>query len=208
MRAFWLIILLAVAAPLAFAQLDSDTVTVSVSQSFNLPDDTVLFTADVSTGVNASLDEVVARLKNAGITSAMFYGLSSVEDPPALDWLFAIPVPFSEMQATMARLTGLKVTFYLQHSDVSQQSLDAQQCSMRNLMALARARAKTMADAAELAVGDVLALSDENTLIASYSISVQKVFGPNQESGVIQTQQSFSPPCSLTVKFKLLRYHY
>src|SRR6266849_5462325 len=110
MRTLWLIILLAIAESSAFAQLDSDTLTVSVSQSFNFQPDTVLFTADVSTNLNASLHEVVARLKNAGITSASFYRVTSGEDPPALHWLFTISVPISELQVTIARLTGLNVT--------------------------------------------------------------------------------------------------
>ncbi len=212
MRTLWFLIMLAIAESLAFAQLDSDTLAVSVSQSHIFQPDTVLFTVDVSTGVNASLDEVVARFKNAGITSAIFYGLSSVEDPPALDWLFTVSVPISELQATIARLAGLNVTFYLQGSRVSQQLLDAQQCSLPNLMALARAQAKKMADAVELAVGDVLALSDENSLITSYNfVSVPTLAvrnGFNQVSGGFLTQAVTGSNCSLTVKFKLLRYHY
>ncbi len=210
MRALQLIILLATGGSLALAQLDSDTLTVSVSQSYNLKADQVRFSADVNTGVNTNLDEVVTKLKSAGITTAIFSDLSSDAEPPALHWFFTLSVPISEIKATIAQLTGLKIMFYIQGLEISQQMRDAQPCSMSNLIASAQAQAKKMAASAELAVGDVLALSDENSLITSYNfVSVQKLpQGFNQVSGVLLTQPVIGSNCSMTVKFKLLRYHY
>src|SRR5260370_20758386 len=169
MRTFWLIIPLAIAESLAFAQLDSDTLTVSVSQSFKFQPDQVVFNGDVITSVNVGLDEVIAKLKGVGITSAMFSGVYSIKDPLTLRWHFTVPVPLSDLQATIARLTALKVTFYLQGSQVSQQSRDAQQCYVPSLMALAQSRAKAMADPVELVVGQVLELSDESGVGFGYS---------------------------------------
>jgi hypothetical protein len=210
MRALRLIILLATGGSLALAQLDSDTLTVSVSQSFSLQADQVQLSVDVNTGVNTGLDEVITTLKSAGINSAIFSDLRSDADPPALHWLFDISVPISEIKSTIARLTGLKITFYLLGLQISQQMRDAQPCSMSNLMASAQVQAKKMADAAELTVGDALALSDENSLTTSYGfVSVQKFTqGFNQVSGVLLSQPVIGSNCFMTVKFKLLRYHY
>jgi uncharacterized protein YggE len=210
MRALRLIMFLAAGESLALAQLDSDTLTVSVSQTFSLRADQVQLSVDVNTGVNTGLDEVITKLNGAGITSAIFSNLSSDADPPALHWFFTLSVPVSEIKSTIAQLTGLKIIFYIQGLQISQQMRDAQSCSMSNLMASAQVQAKKMADAAELAVGDVLALSDEGALLASYSISVppapaQQWF--RQASAALVIQPVLGSNCSLTVKFKLLRYH-
>src|SRR5260370_2090335 len=126
MRSLWLIILLAIVESLAFVQLDSDTLTVSVSQCFKFQPDQVVFTADVSTGVNVGLDEVVGRLKGAGIRSTSFSGVYSIKDPQMLRWHFSVPVPVSDVHATIARFTSLKLTFYLQGTQVSPELRDAQ----------------------------------------------------------------------------------
>ena len=168
MRTLWLVILLAIGESLGFGQLDSDTLTVSVFQSFIPPPDQVVFSASVNTGVNTGLDEVIAQLKSSGITSAIFSGLYSDVDPPALHWFFTVLVPFSEMQATIARLTGPNLAFDMRGAQVSQQLREVQPCSMSSLMASAQGRAKKMADAVELVVGQVLELSDENGFGVGY----------------------------------------
>src|SRR5258708_1502365 len=208
MRILWLIIVVGTGGWLAFAQLDSDTVTVSVLQSFSLQPDQVTFSADVSTGMNTGLDDVITKLRSAGITSAMFSGLYSEVDPPALHWLFTISVAISELQPTMARLTALKLPFYMeQGSQVSQQLREAQPCSMSSLLAFAQARATKMADAVELVVGRVVELSDESGF---GSVSVGRApAGYKLPAFLLTTPAPIQPgTCSLTVKFKLLRYHY
>ena len=64
-------------ASLAFGQLDSNSITVTASQSVNLQPDQVLFAVYVSTPLTASLDDVLAAVKGAGITSANFSGVYS-----------------------------------------------------------------------------------------------------------------------------------
>jgi hypothetical protein len=208
MRALRLIMFLAAGESLALAQLDSDTLTVSVSQTFSLRADQVQLSVDVNTGVNTGLDEVITKLNGAGITSAIFSNLSSDADPPALHWFFTLSVPISEIKATIAQLTGLKVIFYIQGLQISQQMRDAQSCSMSNLMASAQVQAKKMANAAELVVGQVLELSDE---IGFGSISVGQAL-PARGYGPINALLTTPAPipsggCVMTVKFKLLRYH-
>ncbi len=208
MRALRLIILLATGGSLALAQLDSDTLTVSVSQSFSLRADQVQLSVDVNTGVNTSLDEVITNLKGAGISSAIFSDLYSDADPPTLHWIFNVSVPISEIKGTIAQLTGLKIIFYIQGLQTSQQMRDAQSCSMSNLMASAQTQAKKMADAAELVVGQVLELSDGAGFGSVSFGQVLGVPGPGPFRSLLTTPAPIpSGGCLMTVKFKLLRYH-
>ncbi len=64
---------LVLSAPLLFGQLDSNSVTVSASQSVNLQPDQVLFGLSLTTSLNATLDDVLAALKGSGITIANFF---------------------------------------------------------------------------------------------------------------------------------------
>src|ERR1039457_2549508 len=71
---------LVMSASLAFGQIDSNAVTVTASRNANLQPDQVLFGVGVTSGLNVSLDDVVAALAGSGITVANF---SSVIPEPA-----------------------------------------------------------------------------------------------------------------------------
>ncbi len=212
MRSLWLGILLATVESLAFGQLDSDTLTVSVSQSVNLQPDQIVFGIIQIAPPGRSLDEVLASLKAAGITQATFSTVSSVPGSPNLQWLFTIAVPLSKMRATSAQLTAQKILFSVQGLQVSDELQRAPQCSIPSMFADIRTQAKTIADAAGLVVGDVLAISQEN---AQVGVQLQQ---QNPPTAIGRLGQWFSAPlfttplpapvnCFLTVQFKLLRYH-
>jgi hypothetical protein len=211
MRSLWLGILLAAVECLAFGQLDSDTLTVSVSRSFSLQPDQAVFGINVTAPLSSGLDEVVAGLKTAGITAANFSGVFSIPNQAPLYWSFTLAVPFSKISATAAQLTANKIAFTVQ-SSVSAGGQQSQQCPLADLMADAKAQAKKLADAAELVVGDVLTLSRGNQSIATSFVYVPTAAF---RLGTIPSVAPFipiQPPvranCSLIVKFKLLRYHY
>src|SRR5258708_19692571 len=128
---------------------------VSVSQSFNLQPDLVVFGIYVTTPASTGLDEVVAPLKNVGITASNFSSVTSARDHPDLTWLFTLAVPFSKLAATATQLTTQKVGFFVQGSQAHQ----AQQCSLPTLMAAARVQAKQLAHSPDLVVGHFLTLS-------------------------------------------------
>ncbi len=154
MRSLWLGILLATVESLAFGQLESDTMTVSVSQAVDLQPDQVVFGISVTTPVSTGLDEVTASLKNAAIK---FSSVTLSRDQATLTWFFTLAVPFSKLAATAAQLTTQKVEFTVRSSQEQQ----VPQCSVPTLMAAARAQASNLADAAALVVGDVLTLSTD-----------------------------------------------
>src|SRR5258708_15774138 len=169
MRSLWLGILLAAVESLAFGQLDSDTLTVSVSQSFALQPDQALLSISLLTPASTSLDELVASLKGSGITAANISNVSLLREH-TLVWQFTLAVPFSKIVSTAAQLGAQKIPFYVQGSWVSIESRQAQQCPISSLMAVAKVRAKQIADAAELVVGGVLTLSSGSPSTASCRI--------------------------------------
>jgi hypothetical protein len=212
MRSLWLGILLATVESLAFGQLDSDTLTVSVSQAVNLQPDQIVFRVTQIASPDRSLEDVLASLKAAGITQATFSTVSSVPGSSDLQWFFTLAVPLSKMRATSAQLTAQKILFSVQGLQVSDELQRAQQCSIPSMFADIRTQAKNIADAAELVVGDVLSMSQENPqgkFQASYgSISL----APTGAFAISQYTWFVSPlpapvNCFLTVQFKLLRYH-
>ena len=78
-------------APLLLGQLDSNSVTVTASNSATLQPDQAVFSIVVTSGLNASLDDVVAALQGSGITSANFAGIGGLpvlgqQQPQASRW--------------------------------------------------------------------------------------------------------------------------
>ncbi len=218
MRSLWLGILLAAVESLAFGQLDSDTLTVTVTRSVNLQPDQIVFVIIRTTPASIGLDEVLASLKGAGITAGNFYTVFSNPGSDDLNWLFTLAVPFSKISATAAQLSAQKVSFSVDGSQVSAESERAQQCSVASLMPEAKARAKKVADTAELAVGDVLTISAGNAPAVIQRLVAARPPSPvKADRALISSVQSFFLPnvvvtrgpvsCFLTVKFKLLRYH-
>jgi uncharacterized protein YggE len=219
MRSVLLGVLLLALESLAFGQLDSDTLTVSASQPVNLQPDQLIFSIYVTTAASTGLDEVAAGFKSAGITTAIFSDVSSSRDHATLTWFFNLAVPFSKIPATVAQLTAQKVEFYVQGSQVSAASQQAQQCPLATMIADARAQAKKLADAAELVVGEILSLSSGQPLNGAQAPYVQQQQSSPPQAALggtvfavslvqIPIQPAVSRTCSLTVKFKLLRYKY
>lgn len=205
-------VIVAVSSSLAFGQLDSNSVTVTASRSGNLQPDQVVFRVFVSSGVDATVDDIVAALQASGIGIANFTGVSTLQvqyvngqpTGQTLQWAFGLPVPFAKMKETVAMLTGLQasilkkntgltLTFNVQGTQVSQQLQQSQTCSNPDLLADARAQAQKLADAAGLIVGTILSLSSSTSTTAS-------------AGNIVSDNYYFSPFCSITVKFALGRF--
>src|SRR5260370_9045761 len=106
--------------PLAFGQLDSNSITVTASRNIapGQPDQTVL-SVQVSSGLDTSLDDVLGALQGSGITVANFSGLNSfflfnplTQPPPApmLNCSFRFAVPFAKTKHTATLLSALHHT--------------------------------------------------------------------------------------------------
>src|ERR1039457_2152441 len=197
-------------ASLAFGQLDSNSITVTASQSGNLQPDQVLFAVYVTTPLTASLDDVLAAVKGAGITSANFSGVYSSAtaqsgtgtgngQPPAEQWAFGLAVPFAQMKATVTTLTSLQqstmqansgftLSFSVQSAQVSTSLLQSQSCNIPGLIAEATAQAQKLAAAAGLNLGSILAMSSNtSSAVANNSVPVATI--GLISSGILTTPQ-------------------
>jgi hypothetical protein len=214
-----LIFSLLMSASLLFAQVDSNTVTVTSSQSTNVQPDQVLFGISVTTSLNSSLDDVLAALKGAGITIANFSGVSSAygipvgivtgnqQPTPTLQWSFVLGVPFAQMKATVTLLTSLQqtimqanngftLTFSVQGTLVSASLQPSQTCSIPGLISNATAQAQNLASAAGLNLGSIVAMS---SAVSSPAYAVTSI-------GALVSHLSAPQTCALTVKFAVTRF--
>ena len=134
-------------APLLMGQLDTNSVTVTASNTANLQPDQVVFSIQVTSGINASLNDIVAALQGTGITIANFTeiipGVSTSIGTglplPAETWLFTLAAPLAKIKDTVAQLTslqqtiakqnnGLQMSFSVQGTQISQQLQQSQPC--------------------------------------------------------------------------------
>jgi len=211
--------------PLAFGQLDSNSISVSVSQNASLQPDQAIFAVSVQSSPTTGLDDVLAALQGSGITAASFSGLSTQGTfgattspggqlpPPMLVWTFSLPVPLANTKATVASLTtleqtianlnsGLTLSFSIVGTEVSQQLAQSQTCSLSGLIATATTQAQALAAAGSLTLGSILAMSSStsNVISSPTSIFVSGTF----TSASIGT--TIPAPCAITVKFNVTRY--
>src|SRR5260370_35821053 len=119
-KSFPILALLAFASFIS-AQTDSNSITVTASRNPNLQADQAVFGVSVSSGLNASLEDVLGALQGSGITLANFTGVFSPPGPivftipvigiapiaptPSLQWSFTLAVPLSKIKDTITTLT-------------------------------------------------------------------------------------------------------
>jgi len=193
------------AGSLCFGQLDSNSVTVSVSQTSTPQPDEGIIQITVNSGYGSSLNDIVAALQGVGVTAASFNGLSSGYalngTSQVLQWSFQIEVPLTQLKASLTSLTsleqtigqnnsGLQLSFNVGGTAYSQQLLQSQSCTPATLIAAARSQAQQLASAAGMTAGQILALSTSAALPAVVV------------TGLLLGSVS-APNCSLTVKFAL-----
>jgi uncharacterized protein DUF541 len=216
---------LTLSVPLAFGQLDSNSLTVTASRSVSLQPDQALFGVFVDSSVTSSLDDILAALQGSGITAANFSGVNTAPTAvvgvgplpttlaPTLEWAFGLPVALAKITATVKTLTslqqsimqnhsGLTLSFSIVGTQVSQQLQQTQTCVLPDLISDAKAQAQKVATAAGAGVGNILALSSPVVTTASNGNSVPI----SRFSSSIASQLVSPPVCTVTVKFALVRF--
>jgi hypothetical protein len=208
------------AAPLAVAQLDSNSVTVTATRAALARPDQVLFFVGATASPEVTLTQILDSLQKVGITNENLAGIRIA--PPALFggregfawlWQFTLPVPLAGMQDAVRALTGLqqspdtasrglRVSFSVigvQSSPAVLRSLD---CPTAALIADARAQGQKMANAAGAALGAILAIAQmPPPALAGGSFSAS---GGDFSFPTVETQ--ITPPvavCSVSVRFRL-----
>jgi len=194
MRIFPLILAPILSLSVAFAQVDSNSITVTASRGSSPgPPDQAVFGVAVTSGVDTSLDDVIALLQGSGITAANLQSLgeysiatgSSGQTTETLNWRFSFTSPLAKNKDTIAMLTNLQATIAKKNNGVTmsfsiqgtQSSVQPLTCSQSDLLTDARTQAQKLADGAGVSVGNILAMSSPT-----------------------------GAACLLTVRFALLRY--
>ena len=162
-----------------------------------MPPDQVVFAVDVSSGLDTSLDDVIAALAGSGLNLANFNGINNsllyivtgsvLPQPtiePTIDWSFTLPVPISQLKATAASLSslqqsiasknaGLTLSFRVRGTQTSPQLLQSQTCSISDLMSDARAQAQKLASATGFNLSYVVSMSSAGAFSCSLTVQFQ-----------------------------------
>jgi uncharacterized protein YggE len=176
-------LLLISAVPL-LAQIVNNTVTVTASQNATAQPDEAVFSVVVTSGIDKSLDDVVAVVSSLGITAANLVQISNaftlstivsgptqappVPPAPPLEWVFQLVVPLAKSKDTTAALaalqksisqnnSGLTLSFTLSGTRVSAQQ--APNCNLADLINQARGQAQDIAGTAGFKAGAVVGLT-------------------------------------------------
>jgi len=226
MRVRRVVLLVAAIAAPVFAQTDTNGLTVTANRPLSVQPDQQVLQVNVSSTLNAGLDDVLAAIASAGIKATDLSGVSGPTtqyssgnaQTQVLHWSFRFPVPLATVKSTIAALDSLMQTiggknsgwslqFYGTGLQVSQEALATQQCSIPALIADARAQAQKTAAATGVALGPIVAISDGQSAPAATPVVVWGgVVSGEIFSGLIFLSPAPSPPpaCSVVVKFSLL----
>ncbi len=160
-----------------FGPLESNSINVTASRVIYLQPDQVSFYVSVTSGGDATLDDILNVLAVAGITASNFTGAITFYDatpgqtnPWSQNWAFTVALSFSKMKDTAMALAalqqmiaqnnnGLSMSVSSPGLSVSPELQASQKCSNRDLVADARSQAEKLASAAGLGVGPVLSIS-------------------------------------------------
>ena len=206
------------ASVLAFAQLDSNSITVTASRSSSLQADQVVFAIFVDGGASLTPDTVLAALAPAGITMANFAGVGTVQvyspngtPTQNVEWAFGLPVPLAKMKDTATALANLQqniaenngsvtMSFSINNAQVSPAAQQAQTCVLTDVLGDARTQAQSLATAAGLTLGGILALAGSTSTTTSASPLASNTY-ISRYSSSSTAFSNYAPPCSVTVKF-------
>lgn len=182
--------LAAVASSIASGQFTDDGVVASASRSVVLPPAEAVIGVSVTTSSQRTLDDVMARVRDLGITLEQLSTVTSIptfvspapgvpEVAGQTTYLFLIQVPLAQSGATLQRFsqTGTATTEYRIRAELSRIApsataiADAQRRLYPELFRQAKERAEEMARQAGYSPGRVLAIADTysvGSLTAAY----------------------------------------
>ncbi len=206
-------------ASASFAQLSSNSVTVTASREAGVQADQIVFSVSVIAPAEASLDEVLAIAAGAGLTKSDFAGLSyssSTLSGAPVQWQFRLAAPISDSRRTAGLLSALQqnlardkkftLNYAVAGTQASPKALAAQNCAISGLLADTRSRASNLASGAGLTTGDIQALYSAVaggapipcSLTATYMLAGAQ---PSSETITVAAAPASSllPPDSITV---------
>jgi len=223
--------LLFAGASLCLAQLDDNTVTVTVTRNVTEQPDQAVLGITVTTPRNASLDDAIATAQGLSLAASdLLYVNTAFGLPPSTEWQFSKVVPFSGLKDALAAVLaaqqaaqkrqGFDLSLYVNGSSSQAAQQSPALCPIPTLFSNAQAQAQLIAAAAGVRVGAVASMSQDTGQLAIPTFAARTgdftqgfIFDPS--TGVLPTGVLTSfllPPvpqpnsaCTLTVQFKLLR---
>jgi hypothetical protein len=221
------------AAPLAFAQLDNDTITVTATRQANVAPDQAVVAVTVNAPATVALDDILALLGSAGITVSDLSGIGSTTgilvpagNPVSTQWFFTKAIGLTRLNAVLAALGSaaqagtakmppIAISYYVQSSATSDAQRAAYPCVLPSLLSDAQRQAQNIASAAGVRVGSIVAMADSGGLlqgvigiptVASWIGDFSQLVGSSFYSVNSFLFQSVSPPpCTMTVQFRIVR---
>ena len=199
-----LLVLFVATVSTAMAQLDSHSVTVSVSRVLYAAPDQASISFVVTTGLTSSLDDVTGMLNGLGLPTPT---LNSVSSDTKLSWIFGLTVPLANVGQTLTVFSKLGYDASVNGVTLSGAAVSKLSCNYLDLIADAQAQGRTLTDAAGMRLGSILALADrpyDVTLTgdlrsSSPSFISIAAFVPTP---IFRTTPALT--CSVTVKFQML----
>jgi uncharacterized protein YggE len=205
---------------------EPSSISVLASRSLTVQPDQVLINLNVTSGLNAGLDDITATLQQAGISGATFVGVNTISffTPGAgsqrqLQWTFSLTAPLSNTKETLAAIgaaqqalakasTGDSLSFFVSGTQVSSQLAAAQTCPQADLVKDAQAQAQTVATAAGVSVGSIMDLigTSAPALLPGFRLgdfTAASGFATIQVGAIYTAPLGLASTCSLTVTFHL-----
>ncbi|SPF55914.1 exported hypothetical protein [Candidatus Sulfopaludibacter sp. SbA4] len=202
----------------------TDTLSIAASRTHSVQPDQVLVSVSVIAALAVPLADIVTELQGSGITAANFSYANGNGQPNTTQWTFSLPVPFTQLAATLSTLAQLQqslggtrgqpnLIFYLQGTQTSPELQASQSCSFPALVGDAQSQAQKLAAAAGVTLGPVAAVSEagaSQALAGSFTFTaLQGDFSAVYPGNIIPSLSAVlaapqPPPCALTVQFQLL----
>jgi hypothetical protein len=206
---------------LPVARSGPNTITISASRTTNPPADQAVIEVNVISGLTSGLSDINTALASAGVTGAIFTGVSTEtvygsnsQFQSVLQWFFTVTTPLTKVSSTLTQLAAAQqsvtqqnaawsLSYYIVNLQASPQSQPV--CNEAGLAADARAQAQTIAAAAGVGVGAILNLSDQAGS-SSAGIFVSGDFSAIFPGGFSAFGLAPVPSstCSMSVQFQLL----
>lgn len=201
-------------------QPDENVFSVSLVSGLDAGLDDVL-TALATSGVTTS------NLSSVNSTTIFVTSGQRTQPVTMLQWTFTLPVPISKTKDTVASLAAVRQTIGKNNKgmtlayastglQVSPELLAAQSCPTADLLSDARAQAQKLVSASpELSVGPIIALSDGSAgEVPAQAVSAARVVAGFISPGLVtfpspnlgQIAAQLARPCTLAVRFNLVRY--
>lgn len=190
---------------LGWAQLQTNSIEITTSRTLAATPDQASFSVRVDTGLGATLADVANVLSSTGITADNFVNLTPAFLNPRydLEWNFNLTIPLSKISSTVAQLTSLPTrTTSFTFSGVTTSAAAQPTCRTADLVADASAQAQKLADAANLRLGPVLAISDAGGPVGVLALPSGFTLSGFLRFAIISQNKR---TCVATVKFGIVR---